>query len=137
MKRAELQALARAKRDDALLLLQNGRFSNAYYLAGYAVELALKAVISRQFSAEQIPVKAFVVDIHTHELSKLIGLAGLTAERQAKEKDDPIFAGNWALVSQWNEGLRYTSTDSYTAQITIPAIVDPNSGVFPWIEVFW
>ena len=47
-KRVDLQALAQAKLDDAKLLFDNGRFSNAYYLAGYAVELGLKACIARQ-----------------------------------------------------------------------------------------
>jgi hypothetical protein len=33
-KRTDLRAMAQAKLDDAILLLQHGRFSNAYYLAG-------------------------------------------------------------------------------------------------------
>jgi len=37
--RADLQRRAQAKRDDARLLAQHGRWSNAYSLAGYAVEL--------------------------------------------------------------------------------------------------
>ena len=39
LKREDLQANAQAKLDDAVILLQQGRFSNAYYLAGYAVEI--------------------------------------------------------------------------------------------------
>ena len=41
--RKTLQALAEGKLDDALLLLRNNRCSNAYYLAGYALELGFKA----------------------------------------------------------------------------------------------
>ncbi len=47
--------LAAAKCEDATLLLAHARFSSAYYLAGYALELALKACIAKQFAAEVIP----------------------------------------------------------------------------------
>jgi HEPN domain-containing protein len=58
-KRSELQTRAQAKLDDAILLLQHGRYTNAYYIAGYAVELGLKACIAAQIDAETIPDKAF------------------------------------------------------------------------------
>src|SRR5258708_26287810 len=80
MRRAVLQAIAQAKLDDALLLFQHRRFSNAYYLAGYAVEIGLKACIAKQISAETIPDKAFINDIFKHGLRELIGVAGLSAE---------------------------------------------------------
>jgi hypothetical protein len=137
MRRAELQALARAKRDDASLLLESGRYSNAYYLGGYAAELALKAVIARQFSVDTIPDKAFVNAIYVHDLKKLVALAGLTQQMQEREAADVAFAGNWALVAQWTEASRYQATDQYTAQITMAALTDNHSGVFPWIEAYW
>jgi HEPN domain-containing protein len=137
MRRADLQLLAKAKRDDAVLLLQNKRYSNAYYLAGYAAELGLKACIARVFAADDIPDKSFVNDIHTHQLQKLIGLAGLQTEFQNTQKANENFAVNWALVAQWTEAARYQSTDPYTAQITIDALTNPNSGVFQWIEQHW
>jgi hypothetical protein len=61
LKRTDLQALARAKFNDAELLFQHGRFSNAYYLAGYTIEIGLKACIAAQVSAETIPDKAFLI----------------------------------------------------------------------------
>lgn len=41
----DLEKLAQIRLEDSLFLLQAGRASSAYYLAGYAVELALKACI--------------------------------------------------------------------------------------------
>lgn len=55
MKRTDLQALAQAKIDDAAVLLQYGRSGNAYYLAGFSIELGLKACIAAQISADTIP----------------------------------------------------------------------------------
>ncbi|MDQ2083721.1 HEPN domain-containing protein [Xanthobacteraceae bacterium Astr-EGSB] len=58
-KRIDLQANAEAKSADAKLLLQHGRYSSAYYLAGYSIEIGLKACIALQVAAETIPGKAF------------------------------------------------------------------------------
>lgn len=137
MNRTDLQALAKAKRDDAQLLLAHKRYSNAYYLAGYATELGLKACIARLFTVDSIPDKAFVNSIHTHNLQELIKLAGLQAEFEAICKNDLDFATNWALVAQWGEASRYQSADAYSAQITIDALTHPKSGVLQWIEQHW
>jgi HEPN domain-containing protein len=47
--RVRLIELAEAKLEDAKRLLDTGRSNNAYYLAGYAVELMLKALVSGRF----------------------------------------------------------------------------------------
>ena len=75
--RTDLQARAQAKLDDALLLLLNNRFSNAYYLAGYAIEMALKACVAAQIVAETIPDKELLNKILNHDFKVLVGLAGL------------------------------------------------------------
>ena len=46
MNRADFQRLADVRIDEAGVLLAAGRWSGAYYLAGYAVECALKACIA-------------------------------------------------------------------------------------------
>ena len=58
--RAGLQQLAEVRLADAILLLQANRASSAYYLAGYAVELALKACVSKLVQPNTIPDKAFI-----------------------------------------------------------------------------
>jgi HEPN domain-containing protein len=47
--KARLIELAEAKLEDAKLLLNAGRAANAYYLAGYTVELMLKAILSGKY----------------------------------------------------------------------------------------
>ena len=137
LRRSDLQAVAQAKIDDASLLAQNNRFSNAYYLAGYAVEIALKACIAKQFTADAIPEKSFVNSIYVHNLKSLVGLAGLSADFKIKGDADPAFAANFALVAQWDPDVRYESSDPMSAQTMIAAIVDPISGVLPWIKQYW
>jgi HEPN domain-containing protein len=47
MNRADLQQLAELRITEAKVLLDNGFYAGAYYLAGYAVECALKACIAK------------------------------------------------------------------------------------------
>lgn len=75
LKRSDLQLLAQAKLDDAKILLQASSFSNAYYIAGYAVEIGLKACIARQVTPETIPNKNFLQKVLNHEFMTLVSLA--------------------------------------------------------------
>jgi hypothetical protein len=75
--RSTFQQLAELRLTEARLLLDNGLPSGAYYLAGYAIECALKARIAAEFRANEIPDKARVNSIYTHNLGILLGLAGL------------------------------------------------------------
>lgn len=47
MNRSDFQDLAQIRLAEAAALLQAERFDGAYYLAGYAVECALKACIAK------------------------------------------------------------------------------------------
>jgi hypothetical protein len=58
--RVTFQKLAQLRVDEAKALLGHRQSSGAYYLAGYAIECALKAVIAKQFRAEEIPDRALV-----------------------------------------------------------------------------
>jgi len=68
----DLQRLAQIRLEDAVLLLQNNKASSAYYLAGYAVELAIKACASKLFQNNSIPDKNLVNALYTHSLENLM-----------------------------------------------------------------
>ena len=137
LKRSDLQTLAAAKAADALLLLNNNRFGNAFYLAGYAIELGLKACIAKQIIAQAIPDKSFVNAIYFHDLKKLIGLAGLTHILQAEQNNNAAFATYWGIAGEWNEASRYVATEAYTAQLMVQAVNDENAGILRWIRQHW
>ncbi len=136
-KRADLRANAQAKLDDAMFLLQNGRFANAYYLAGYAVEIGLKACIAAQIRAETIPDKSLINNILKHSARDLIPLAGLATQLKEQQDKDPDFAANWAIVSEWSPDARYETHDPTSAQTITDTINDPKSGVLQWIKTYW
>jgi hypothetical protein len=135
--RADLQAVSQCKLEDAQLLLNNRRFSNAYYLAGYAIEIGLKACVAAQFGRDTIPDLAFVKSIYQHNLPSLIGLAGLSAVLREKQDADDDFGANWATVCEWKPEVRYQSIDALSSQQMIEAIIHDKSGVFPWIKQYW
>lgn len=137
LERATLQAIANAKLRDAEFLFQNERFSNAYYLFGYAAEIAIKSRISRLFRPDTIPDKKFVQDIYSHDLNKLIALAGLSAELTESRAASPVFDGHWSAVSDWNEASRYDMIDVFEATAMRNAMVDEEQGIFRWLQERW
>lgn len=137
--RSDLQALADVRIDEAsaLLLLTPPRSDGAYYLAGYAVECALKAAIAKLNSQHDWPEKQFVIDSHTHNISALVRLAGLDAARAAEAAANPTFAQNWGIVQDWSERSRCERHSQTKAQQMIDAVTDTVNGVLPWIKARW
>ena len=136
-KREDLQANAQAKLDDAITLFENKRYSNAYYLTGYSVEIGLKACIAAQISAETIPEKEFIKRFLDHNFMNLIGLAGLAVELKEQQDRDEVFSANWAVASEWQPDSRYEPWNAGAAHLIISAVADPDSGVLPWIKTHW
>jgi HEPN domain-containing protein len=64
--------LAEERIAEAQTLVAGNHFSGAYYLAGCAVELGLKAVLTRSLASHAMPDLSVVKAAYTHDL---IGLA--------------------------------------------------------------
>jgi hypothetical protein len=135
--KADLVKLAEGKLLDARLLLQNGRSSSAYYIAGYAVEIGLKAIIAGEFRNDTLPDKTFANSVYTHKLEELVRLAGLASELNARKRGSPEFDSNWAVVANWSEQARYDATDAITATAMLHAVGDDQTGVLPWLKTYW
>jgi HEPN domain-containing protein len=129
--------LAETRLSEARHLLEGGLGAGAYYLAGYAVELALKAVISRAFFAEAIPSPKFVRDIYSHDLESLINIARLRVELERECASNERFAANWFLVRDWSEQSRYELTQMDDARYLVEAIEHPTEGILTWIRNRW
>lgn len=129
-----LLQLADAKLSDAKFLLEHHRAGNAYYLAGYAIELLLKAVLATRFQANTIPSKELVRDMFTHDLSRLLNLADLRRNLAEKQDADPEFRARWEIVLKWTEASRYEAVDERSATELIEAIDEPWHGVLQWLK---
>jgi HEPN domain-containing protein len=135
--RAELQGLAKDRISDAKILLAARRWSAAYYLAGYAVECALKACIAKLMKSEEFPDKTFADKCWTHNLQQLLGLAGLKADLDIAMQADLYLADNWDTVKEWNESSRYARTTKADAEDLYEAITDKRRGVLSWLKQHW
>jgi hypothetical protein len=137
--RVTFQKLAQLRVDEAKALLGHRQSSGAYYLAGYAIECALKAVIAKQFRAEEIPDRALVNKIYERDLSKLLSLAGLEAELNAARRADSELDHRWSIVKNWTEQARYSIwTDKDAASIMDGVAGDGRAeGLFQWLTARW
>jgi hypothetical protein len=133
----DLKTLSVARIEDAIVLYQAGKSSSAYYLAGYAIELAVKVCISDLFQAGVIPDKALVNATYNHNLENLMNTAGLKPELQKQLKQNAQFSAYWGIVSKWSEQSRYTITDSVSAAHLITSINDTENGVLQWLKQHW
>ena len=133
----DLERLAQIRLEDALLLFTANRSSSAYYLAGYAVELALKACIAKLIQPNVIPDKAFINAIYTHKLDSLLYTAGVRPQFDQDIKSDTQFAAYWAITNNWNEESRYEFWDQISAATLLESVNEKDHGVFQWVKKHW
>jgi hypothetical protein len=131
--RATFQQLAGSRLTEARLLLENGLSSGAYYLAGYAIECALKAIIAAQFLANEIPDRRLVERVHVHDLSKLLSLSGLEDELEVEMNAKPELHGRWTTIIKWSERARYEVWTHESASAILEA-VDGDEGLLRWLQ---
>lgn len=139
MNRSDFQKLTRIRMKEAKVLLNNACFEGAYYLAGYAVECAIKACISRETQVHDFPPEWQVVrSYYTHDLLSLVKSAKLDTELKNQEQAMVQFQLNWAIVKDWSERKRYeTQIDSKLARDLYLAISHRRNGVLPWLKRYW
>ena len=108
MNRQDFQELARVRLEEARALLIAGHSAGAFYLAGYAVECALKACIARQTREHDFPPDPETVrQIYSHRLPGLLLRAGLEGQLR---KDAPG-GSRWTRIGgQFSTGKRIAVT---------------------------
>lgn len=136
MNRDDFQRLAETRLEDAKALLKAGRFDAAYYLGGYAVECALKALICATTRQFDFPPKD-ARDYYTHDLVALLTIAGLKNSLTEALRDNRRLDEYWNVVKDWKEDWRYRSEGAgaeRAARELIEAISDPEHGVLRWLH---
>ena len=118
------------------MLLENGQPSGAYYLAGYAIECALKAKIAGTFRELEIPELKRVQSIYTHDLSALLGLAELKEQLDSERETNANLYQRWTTIKDWSEKARYVITTEADASAIIEA-VGSDEGLLQWLRNRW
>ena len=138
MNRAGFQQLAKLRVKEGRLLLDNGHYSGAYYLLGYAIECALKACIAKNIQKYDFPDKKMVTKSWNHDLTELLGVAQLQQKLDTNIRNSPNFAANWAIVKDWKVETRYEHNKSeIDTKDLYSAITARKYGVLSWIKKWW
>ena len=145
----EIKELATARLEDAKILLANSRYEGAFYLAGYAIELTLKAKICTHLDIDDLfsdnptthskgSLGRFRESVKTHDFFVLLNLCGLNRKLEVEQEDNIYFKENWSLLFQksWNEGVRYKQDHIEASDVTtiINFLTEPTKGLLQWIE---
>lgn len=117
---SQMKTLARARLRDAKALFRAGRYDAAAYISGYAVEIALKARISRTLRWDGFPETQSewegLQGLKTHKLPLLLRFSG--QEPRIRER----YITEWNNVMKWDPIQRYLPPGS-TAPGTVEAML--------------
>jgi hypothetical protein len=113
-------------------------FSGAYYLAGYAVECALKACIAKETARFDFPPdRKRTEEVYRHAASELLRAARLQSLLDTARSLDPQLDANWKVVAAWSEQSRYEHLSKDRAEGMIEAVADRKHGVLAWLKLYW
>ena len=134
--RREFQDLAKLRADEATILAKNGKQQGAYYLAGLAVECALKACVAKKTKRHQFPFgRDYVNEVYQHNLEGLLRVANLEKQLEGEMKKNPGLAVNWGVVKDWDVERRYDLSGLKGRDMV--AAVTASDGVLQWIQQHW
>ncbi|HXR40182.1 MAG TPA: HEPN domain-containing protein [Terracidiphilus sp.] len=137
MNRIDFQEVAELRLKESKALLAGGFPEGAYYLAGYAVECALKSCIAKRTREHDFPDKKLVNDSHTHDLAKLLQLAELKVDLETAMQGNPAMKSSWDAIQDWSETSRYERRNAQEASDLLQAIEEQAGGLLPWIRLRW
>jgi HEPN domain-containing protein len=121
---------------DARVLMRGGNREGAYYLAGLAVECAIKACIAKNTQRHDFPPNQNAVrDIYTHDLVKLIRAARLQTALETEASRNSAFNDNWAVVRNWDVESRYVTKGLNAGELY--KAVTGRGGVMQWLRQRW
>jgi hypothetical protein len=134
--RKDFQRLADLRAREAGALLRARNPIGSYYLAGYAIECALKACIAKRTRRHEFPPRPKDAhEVYTHNLVSLLRLAELQKDLENDMAMNPALAKNWGVVKVWDEESRYRCA-GLNGKDLHAAIVGPD-GVLQWIRQRW
>jgi hypothetical protein len=136
---ADLRKMAAERIEDAKALLKEHRWAYAYYVAGYAVECALKScVLARMIHTGGVfKDKKYAEWCWTHDFGKLVELADLKKELDGHAAVNRAFVGHWGVAGQWKETSRYEEKPQVDAEKLYEAVTHDPDGVLKWIQNYW
>jgi len=145
----EIRKLAHQRLKEAQILFENKMCEGAFYLAGYSVEMTLKAKICERIGIPNLydesdknvnsikgvgEIRKF---LKTHDLFTLLIFSGLKNQfDEAKAKDINLAKANSLLFNCWDEKARYKPC-GHIRESDVEKLISSllnQDGIITWIE---
>jgi hypothetical protein len=147
----EIKHPAKERLSEAKILYDNGKFNGAFYLAGYSIELMLKATICErigipnlletnereQFVNQESSVSDVRKAIKTHNLWTLLMFSGLKTKFEVdKTADINLQKAGSLLFGSWSENARYKPCGHFVDKDVegLIELLSDKGGFLEWIE---
>lgn len=148
----EIRQLAYERLAEATILADNKKYEGAFYLAGYSIELMLKAKVCEQLGVDNLfdedckfpGISEVRRAVKTHDITVLFIFSGLRDKFEtAKSLNKVLEKTNARLFlasghSLWSEQIRYQSVGSQNSdnvQELIALLNNHEEGLLKWIEM--
>lgn len=151
MKNAEaIKQLAYERLSEAKILSDHEKYDGAFYLAGYSIELMLKAKVCEHFDIDNLFDETCQIygigevrkALKTHDITVLLIFSGLFNKLENAKSADKVLIQTYNRLFAtsgrclWNEQVRYQTLGSQNAENvqTLIALLQHEKGVLQWIE---
>lgn len=126
--------LAATRLKEAKILYKSRRYSGAYYLAGYAIELGIKAFYCKSVKKCTFPPKVKVVaELYKHDLNELMKACALNREFNKDAQSDNSLQSNWGTVKDWSVESRYSQINKSDSKSMINSV----EAILKWMQTKW
>jgi hypothetical protein len=145
----EIRKLVMQRLHEAEILFSHGKSDGAFYLAGYAAELSLKAKICERLGIPNLLDDSFSDpgetkgiheirrSIRTHNLLTLLILGGLKSRFDSEKATNvTLSTASSLLLSAWDEKARYKPCGHFQERdvARIIELLSDANGLLKWIE---
>jgi len=144
---SDILLIAESRLKEANILYSNNMYDGAFYLAGYSVELTLKAKICERLGIPNIYDDGFSESIKgigefrkmlkTHNLHLLLIISGLkTVFDSDKANDKTLTNANSLLFNCWDEDVRYKPCGHKDGKDVekLLTLLSGSNGLLSWIQ---
>lgn len=147
---SEIKKLAYERLDEAKILCEAGKYDGAFYLAGYSIELMLKAKICKHFGIDNLfdgkncKIKAIgeiKTAVQTHDIVALLIFSGLQTELEIAKTNSKVIDRTIARLFHasghciWSEKIRYQLNSQKPDNVKeLILLLNHDDGLLKWIE---
>lgn len=112
----QLKELSKERLADTKALYDAERYDGAFYICGYAIEMALKYRICKTLDWDEYPISGKGSEKHksfkTHKFEDLLHYSGY-------EKQKNTIIAEWSIVMKWDSEIRYSSVKQTSKDVKL------------------